>query len=78
MRKAMSEWISVKDGLPIIKLSGFLDRECPHVLTYEISSTSRPISMPIKVNYIQNYKNKWAYGKSENITHWMPLPEVPK
>lgn len=68
----MNEWVSVKDRLPFTKL-GLFKRECPHVLTYEIGSPS----MPIKVNYIHNLENEWAYGVTENITHWMPLPEVP-
>lgn len=61
----MSEWISVNDHLPLIK---------HHVLTFETGE----IPMPIKVNYIRNYENEFAYGKTENITHWASLPESPK
>lgn len=60
-----SKWISIKDRLPEIS---------KQVLTYE---TGNP-AMPIKVNYIHNYENEFAYGRNKNITHWMPLPEPPK
>lgn len=60
----MSEWISVTDRLPLIS---------HHVLTYE-----KGASMPIKPNYIHNYENEWAYGNTNNITHWHALPESPK
>lgn len=60
----MNEWISVEDILPLIK---------HHVLTYEAGAV-----MPIKVNYIHNYENEFAYGKAEDITHWHALPESPK
>ena len=59
-----NKWISIKNRLPIIG---------KHILTYE-----KYARMPIKVNYIHNYENEFSYGKKENITHWMPLPELPE
>ena len=58
-------WLSINEVLPKIS---------QHVLTFE----SGGVSMPIKVNYIRNYENEFSYGKTKNITHWMPLPEAPK
>lgn len=57
-------WVNVNNELPPIGR---------HVLTYE----GGEIPMPIKVNYIHNYNYEWGYGNSENITHWLPLPEGP-
>jgi hypothetical protein len=61
--KIKSEWISVKNRLPEISRQ---------VLTYEKDAV-----MPIKVNYIRNYEGQFSYGKTENISHWMPLPNEP-
>ena len=61
----MSEWISIEDEFPKIK---------QHVLTFE----SGNIPMPIKVNYIHNYENEFAYGQTRNISHWMHLPYEPE
>lgn len=58
-------WVSVDDRLPEMKV---------HVLTY---CDDHP-NMPMTVNYINNYEKQWAYHHTKNITHWMPLPEIPK
>lgn len=29
-------------------------------------------------NVWYNYDNEWGYVISDNVTHWMPLPEAPK
>jgi hypothetical protein len=60
-------WISVKHQLPEIN---------QYVLTYE---AGYPL-MRIKVNYLLDIPGnqiKFSYGKTDRITHWMPLPEPP-
>lgn len=59
-------WIDINEAWPEVS---------KHVLTFEIGS----IAMPIKVNYIANqFTQKFAYGDTVNITHWMPLPDHPR
>jgi hypothetical protein len=68
----MSEWISVKDRLPV-------DGE--YVLVYAKNGTRRyKIDSAI---YCEEKKYHWRFFDIPNyfgkyITHWMPLPEPPK
>lgn len=58
-----SNWVSVKDRLP---------DEDENVLTYE----ARPFYDVVYVNRLIDKKNgEWLY---DGVTHWMPLPELPK
>lgn len=57
------EWVSVKDRLP---------DEAENVLTY----AARPFYDVVYVNRLIDKKNgEWLY---DGVTHWMPLPELPK
>lgn len=61
--KGQSNWISVKNRLP--------DRLFEDVLTYD--------GREIRINWLEELIDDtfyFAYG--ESITHWMPLPELPK
>lgn len=58
----MSEWISVKERLP---------NENTRVLVY----AKQGCYMNLRVDYICN-GGMWFY--SMMVTHWMPLPELPK
>lgn len=59
----VSKWISVKDRLP---------EKDVKVLTFGVYGFS--------VNYRDRFSGKWrgVNGKSQWITHWMPLPQPPK
>lgn len=59
----MSEWISVKDRLPDV--SGY------YLCTYIIDNHRFYYDRWFDKNY-----NK--FSTMDNITHWMPLPELPK
>lgn len=64
----MSEWISVKDGLPgkFIRVLVHMPGETPHPTVHE--------------GY-RGVKNWYADGfrrEDCEVTHWMPLPEPPK
>lgn len=70
----MSEWISVKERLPVELLSGLSDVVliwCPSF-----------VSMAHRVNgkwYFhdeRDYQGEWF--QQEDVTHWMNLPEPPK
>lgn len=63
----MSEWISVKDDLPDefpydVLVMG--KNECDEYF-YDIA-------------FYDDGEWKSLYWEGENITHWMPLPELPK
>ncbi len=59
-----SEWISVKDRLPLID---------KRYLTYDIYNH-------ILIRHYRNKGKRFSNMKkySEMVTHWMPLPEPPK
>lgn len=60
----MSEWISVKNGLPTDALS---------VLVWNGAVVFDAYM------FIEGSNKKWAVDcKQEDITHWMPLPPPPK
>lgn len=66
----MNEWISVNDRMP---------RHNRGVLTF-----TPKMAMPIAVDWYNGYygedDNEWYEGwnSGREITHWMPLPEIPK
>jgi len=83
----MSEWISVKDELPnedgdyICARRGYSE---PEIVSFQCSEENRANWNDV-VNYpIGGYswfkqtdeqkENRKTYG---NVTHWMPLPELP-
>lgn len=68
------EWISVKDRLP--KSSLWV------LVAYK---TSKRQCLMMEIAYLQNYfgYQDWytteaKYNTVEGVTHWMPLPELPK
>lgn len=75
----MSEWISVKDGLPevanpylvVVKEKYPHEEECNVYVDVAASHG----------DYIDDFWdtfNDWKEGQEVHVTHWMPLPEAPK
>ena len=84
----VQEWISVKDMLPEDdeQIESYDDgrMSCKTVLAYtkygRIISKNRLIVIPTGNKYLDNQVTDgwiWARG-TEEITHWMPLPDPPK
>ena len=81
----MSEWISVKDRLPEDDLPEDSKRIDIRVL---VCTAGKPSSVKkltrSSYNYSLNHEvlareKEWFWCRdARNITHWMPLPEVPK
>ena len=85
----MSEWISVKDRLPdsdgrylvcrsitkSIKSIGVskFTKNPYHVDKYDFSEY-KGCKKPI----FYEYDSEWGYCELDDVTHWMPLPELPK
>ena len=78
----MSEWISVKDGLP--SLEGLEQDEVEYVLVseqYFDAITGEKLGSYVSIcgfghDGWSEFDN-FGYVRTENITHWMPLPEPP-
>ena len=66
------EWISIKDRLPEYK-SGSENR-------YLCVVESQDFEPRIDIRYFnitRNFEVQYKYGRSK-VTHWMPLPDLPK
>ena len=84
----VQEWISVKDRLPedddSIHFYGDGRMRCTTVLAYteygRIIPKNRLIVKPTGNEYLDTQVTdgwEWARG-TEEVTHWMPLPQPPK
>ena len=79
----MPEWISVKDKLPN-KDGKYLCCWCDgkYIDIYSFAKNLRKVDeidfkgMNRKGWY--DYDSEWGYCEQESVTHWMPLPELPK
>ena len=70
----MNDWISVKDRLPKInnKYLCVLNNR-----TISICSFAHNLKKVDKSGWY-DYDGEWGYYEVSNVTHWMPLPELPK
>ena len=74
-QNSKSSWISVKDDLP-----------CNHEELLKSPKIYRTKSVIVRFDnnmhgfaYMVNIPNKWEwFNKIKGITHWMPIPELPK
>ena len=79
----MSDWISVKDGLP--SLEGLEQDEVEYVLVseqYFDAITGEKLGSYVSIcgfghDGWSKFDN-FGYVRTENITHWMPLPDPPE
>ena len=82
------EWISVKDRLPD-KEGKYLCVDCSQMVGkpfIRILSFSNDLHEIDEYDFCSDkgksgfygYDGEWGYYSAENITHWMPLPELPK
>jgi len=60
----MSDWISVKDRLPV---------HGNYTLTFHENSVP-----PIRIHCYSNVAKQWSCNSGGKITHWMPLPDPPQ
>ena len=54
-----------------------------YVYEKEITETAFEVTYPDVVRYYRNktwciFDSEWGYTEIYNVTHWMPLPELPK
>lgn len=82
------EWISVKDRLPkkdgkyLCVYEGFIVG-CKHI---EVLSYSKNLYKVDEYDFASfkgergfySYNSEWGYINKNDVTHWMPLPELPK
>lgn len=73
-----SPWISVDDDLPcnhedMIALVNTLCKNTYNVLVrFDYGGTS------FAYMYCSDYKQNWHWSEISTITHWMPIPKLPK
>ena len=79
------EWISVKDRLPELNqlVLAILNKPCER-LNYPYKENVL-LLFRREHNYITGHKTKWerpfageTVDYNDEVTHWMPLPELPK
>lgn len=83
----MPEWISVKDRLPD-KNGRYLccyDLGIVSGKSIGIYSFAKNLYKVDKYDFKgmkrmgwYDYDSEWGYGEMSGVTHWMPLPELPK
>ena len=66
----MAEWISVKDRLP--------EKEGRYLCWFGKNKYLIGAEIETYVRDWEGFGNVESYTVFENITHWMPLPEMPK
>ena len=77
----MSKWVSVKDKLPK-KNNDYLCVLNTH--TISVCSFAHNLKKVDKYDFDAkksgwyDYDSEWGYYEITNVTHWMPLPELPK
>ena len=81
-----NEWISVKDRLPEKdnKYLCVIDAIGTHCITtcwfsknlFKVDKYDFANRKGIRGFY--NYSSEWGYYQNTSVTHWMPLPELPK
>lgn len=69
----MSEWVSVKDGLPPDHTTYLVFIRENSGITYIGTSSLNPTKTGFYVAYDDE-----GNAPVEEVTHWMPLPEPPK
>lgn len=68
----MNDWISVRDRLPTTSRLVFA-----HHREYGFVTGSYPHGKS-SVWHIQPYKGSWKIPFPDSITHWLPIPDLPK
>lgn len=79
----MQEWISVNDKLPEDDLPKDSTKLQIKVLVCDIKGNKSNVRTLTRQRWVSNYKtmeyHPWEWSKdARNITHWMPLPELPR
>lgn len=82
----MPEWISVKDRLPnkngkyLCCKDSFWGGE--YIAIYSFATNLYKVDKydfkGMKRAGWYDYDSEWGYGEMHGVTHWMPLPQLPK
>lgn len=81
----MPEWISVKDRLPNKDGKYLCCWDFNGHKSIAIYGFAKNLSKVDKYDFKGkkhkgwfDYDSEWGYGEMSGVTHWMPLPELPK
>lgn len=80
----IQKWISVKDRLPNEDDKYFVFKKTAFGCWCDVLGFAKDGRKISRYDFGDQWKNVWyyydseyGYGVSENVTHWMPLPEPP-
>ena len=83
-----NEWTSVKDRLPekdgqYLCVCSAFQYSSPYIITSWFSENLYKVDKYDFFNRkgksgFYEYDSEWGYFEHNNVTHWMPLPELPK
>lgn len=81
----VQEWISVKDRLPqkdgyyLVTINYFGNYQGIDVRYFaKDGETVDEYDLAGQKDVWCSYDNEWGYVSTDSVTHWMPLPELPK
>ena len=81
----VQEWISVKDRLPqedgsyLVTINSF--NGCKYIDVRWFAKDGEIVDkyeLAGQKNVWYYYDSEWGYISIDSVTHWMPLPEIPK
>lgn len=79
------EWISVEDRLPEEPGSYLTVSQAFKYMSCDVCKFSKCLESVDKYDFhgekepgFYTYDGEWGYYQMDNVTHWMPLPELPK
>ena len=81
----VQEWISVKDRLPekdggyLVVINYFGNHQSINVRSFaKAGETVNEYDLAGEKNVWYRYDSEYGYVSTDSVTHWMPLPEMPK
>ena len=81
----VQEWISVKDRLPekdgayLVIINYFGNHQSINVRSFaKAGETVNEYDLAGEKNVWYRYDSEYGYVSTDSVTHWMPLPEMPK
>ena len=84
LRRRMPQWISVKDRLPekdggYLVVSNYFSHQSINVRSFaKAGETVNEYDLAGEKNVWYRYDSEYGYVSTDSVTHWMPLPELPK
>ena len=69
-----NQWIDCDDKMPFEYPELLLDRDN----TVRVLTKTERLGYLVQFMYYIETKQSWAFSEGGGVTHWMPLPDLPK